>query len=259
MPSSDRPMVEGGHVHHPDAEHRRDGHVHLHVATTDEAQATAKAAPLVWDRARWAVVLLAAGGSASVVASFFFEWWKFWLYAPQYPKGLHLAISLTGVSGDVREVDILNHYIGMQSLANAAPTERQLASYGVAAIAALALAGALFAGKKLNRLIAIPAFAFPVIFVADSFYWLYRFGHDLDPRAPLKIGTFTPQMFGNGEIGQFATFATPATGFWLAVLGFVLVASATLIRRKVCQECTRVDTCSTACPRAMVLPNRKPA
>jgi copper chaperone NosL len=252
MSTSDHPIAGDEHTHHPEAEHRHDGHVHLLVAKTPTA---VKAS---WDSARWAVVALGLVGAGLVVGSYFFDWWRFWLYAPQYPGGLRLAISLTGVTGDVREVDILNHYIGMQSLANAAPTERRLASYGVAAIAAISLAGALFAGKKLNKLIAIPAALFPIIFIADAFYWLYRFGHELDPRAPLDIGVFTPQMFGNGEIGQFATFAAPAMGFWLAVAGFVALAVGTLLRRKVCDSCGRASTCGTACPRLMLLPNQKP-
>ncbi len=252
MGTSEHPEARHEHPHHPQADLRPDGHVHLHVT---KAAAHAQSA---WDSAHWAVVLLGASGAGLVVASFFFDWWRFWLYAPQYPGGLKLAISLTGVSGDVREVDILNHYIGMKSLSTAAPLERKIASFGVAAVATVSLAGALFAGRKIGKLIAIPAVLFPLIFIADSFYWLHRFGHDLDPRAPLKIGVFTPQMFGNGEIGQFATFAAPAMGFWIAIAGFVVLALGTLVRRKVCEGCGRASSCNVACPRAMVLSDRKP-
>jgi hypothetical protein len=112
------------------------------------------------------------------------------------------------------------------------------------------------AGKKLNRLIAIPAISFPVVFIADSFYWLYSFGHSLDPKAPLRIGTFTPQMFGNGVIGQFETYAAPALGFWLAIAGVVLAIVATLVRTRVCANCGHADECSAVCPRGLVLPER---
>src|SRR4029079_1414115 len=99
--------------------------------------------------------------------------------------------------------------IGMKHLAGAAPTERHLAGYGVAAVALITLVLLAVSGRKLNMRVAIPAIAFPVVFIADSFYWLFSFGHQLDPHAPLKIGAFTPQMFGNGQIGQFETFARP--------------------------------------------------
>jgi hypothetical protein len=70
---------------------------------------------------------------------------------------------------------------------------------------------------------------FPLSFIADSFFWLYRFGHELDPRAPLHLPQFTPQLFGNGTIGQFMTFATPQSGFWLAVAGVALLLGPVIL------------------------------
>src|SRR5688572_10378201 len=134
---------------------------------------------------------------ASLLASYRLAWWTFILYAPQYPSGLRLHVSLTGVSGDVSEVDTLNHYIGMASLANAAPNERALAGYGITVLCVLLVGTLLFAGRRLSRLILIPGAALPVAFLVDTFYWLYRFGHSLNPAAPLKIEPFTPAMFGN--------------------------------------------------------------
>ena len=104
-------------------------------------------------------------------------------------------------------------------------------------------------------LLAIPALAFPILFLADSFYWLYTFGHRLDPRAPLKIGTFTPQLFGNGKIGQFETYATPSAGFWIAVAGVACVVLATVVRSRVCAHCNQAATCKASCARFLVLPD----
>jgi hypothetical protein len=238
---------------------RVDGHVHLHLVEREPEQAAGShdARRPAWDWARWPVL---GSGAAAVVffaTSFFVPWWQFWLYAPQYPKGLSLVISLTGMGGDVTEIDLLNHYIGMKHLAGAAPTERQLAGYGVAAIAILTLTLLAVSGRKLNKLIAIPAISFPVVFISDSFYWLYTFGHQLDPHAPLRIGAFTPQMFGNGQIGQFETFARPGVGFWLAIAGVVCAVVATFLRSRVCAHCASAGTCKAVCPRLMVLPAKE--
>lgn len=230
---------------------REDGHVHLHIA---EPSAVVAGRP-PWDWARWPALGLGAAAVTLFVASFFQPWWQFWLYAPQYPKGLSLVISLTGMGGDVGEIDLLNHYIGMKHLAGAAPLERHLAGWGVAVISVLTLALLAFSGRKLNKIIAVPAIAFPMVFIADSFYWLYTFGHHLDPRAPLHIGAFTPQMFGNGQIGQFETFARPGAGFWLAIAGVVCAVLATLLRSRVCAHCS--TACRGLCPRLTVLPARK--
>jgi hypothetical protein len=229
----------------------RDGHVHLAMAKPQPRPA--------WDWARWPTLLLGLGGAGLFVAAFFQEWWRFWLYAPQYPGGLRLNIALTGMSGDVHEIDLLNHYIGMQHLEDAAPVERRLAVYGVAAIAAVTVALVVASGRRLNKIVAVPGFAFPLAFLADSFGWLYRFGHALSPRAPLKIAAFTPQMFGNGKIGQFETYAQPALGFWLAVLGVVCIAAAALFRARVCANCSSRGSCGASCPRYLVLPEPKRA
>lgn len=235
-----------------DSRTREGGHRHLPlVATSGGSQRRP------WDRARWPVVGLSIGAAALFASSLSQPWWSFLLYAPQYPKGLKLIISLRGMQGDVHEIDLLNHYIGMGHLADAAPLERKLAGWGVAAIAVVTLALLAGAGKKLNKLVAIPALSFPVVFLLDSFYWLHTFGHDLNPKAPLKIKPFTPEMFGNGVIGQFETFAAPQLGFYLALAGVACVLLATLLRRKVCENCGQAGSCGVACPRAMVLPESR--
>ncbi len=169
----------------PQGEHSAAQRLHLRVVNSGTEPTAVTRPP--WDWARWLVLALAAAAAGLFAYSFFLPWWKFWLYAPQYPKGLQLVISLTEMGGDVHEIDLLNHYIGMASLAKAAPMERALAGYGVAAIGVITLVLMAFSGKKLNRLIAIPALLFPLGFLADSFYWLYSFGHNLDPKAPLRI------------------------------------------------------------------------
>ena len=48
---------------------------------------------------RW---LALAASAAALGASYFLPWWTFTLYAPQYPGGLRLVVSLSKVSGDVQ-------------------------------------------------------------------------------------------------------------------------------------------------------------
>lgn len=204
--------------------------------------------------ARWSVIVLSLGAIGLQIASLFQPWWWIKLYAPQYPKGLKIVISLTGVSGDVREVDILNHYIGMASLTKAAPTERALAGWGIAILAVCVVAVALLAGKRLGRWMAALGFVFPFAFLADSFYWMHRFGHNLNPDAPIDLPPFTPQLFGNGKIGQFMTFAQPSLGFWLAVGAFVALVLAAVIRGRVCAGCAKAGTCGVICKDAFIGP-----
>lgn len=230
----------------------KDAHKHLKLAQDGAAKGSA------WHYGRrWGVVALAAAAIGAYVASFFQDWWKLTLYAPQYPHGLRLTLSLTGMGGDVHEIDMLNHYIGMGHLAEAAQFERHYAAWGVAFVALLALAITLFAGRKVGWAILVPGFAFPLTFLADAYYWMHTFGHHLDPRAPLHIPAFTPELFGNGQIGQFLTFATPGVGFWLASSGVVLLGAALFVRRQVCKECPRAGACGALCPSALVGPRKR--
>jgi copper chaperone NosL len=231
----------------------KDGHVHLKVTPTPSPKSDHWHPGL-----RWLVVALAASAIGLYVLAFFQPWWSFTLYAPQYPSGLRLSISLTGMGGDVHEIDMLNHYIGMGHLADAAKHERELAGYGVGLVSIMVLAVALLAGKKVGRAMFIPAVLFPIGFLGDAFYWLYTFGHRLDPHAPIHLQSFTPELFGNGQIGQFMTFATPSAGFWMACGGLVLVVAATFVRSKICADCPQRGDCKAVCPSALVGPQRKP-
>jgi hypothetical protein len=159
-------------------------------------------------------------------------WWKFILYAPQYPHGLRLEIALTGLAGDVHEIGMLNHYIGMKHLEDAAVFERAYALPGVVAVALLSFASLFWPSSRSRWWTVGVGALLPAGFLADSFFWLYRFGHELDPHAPVHIPGFTPQLFGNGQIGQFMTFAQPASGFWLALGGAALFAAANLVRQR---------------------------
>src|ERR1044071_6267354 len=61
-----------------------------------------------------------------LVASIFLPYWRLTLLAPQYPGGLRVEAYLDRLDGDVREIDGLNHYIGMPPLGEAAKIERSL-------------------------------------------------------------------------------------------------------------------------------------
>ena len=221
-----------------------DHHVHL---------PTRALGPAVPRWRRWLVVAMMAAAVATIASALAMPWWHFTLYAPQYPHGLNMEISLTGVTGDVSEIDELNHYIGMAKLEGIAPVERHLAPTGVAILVALTLLLTIAMGKRTGWLILAPAVAFPLTFMADAYYWLHLAGHALDKRAPIHLPPFTPQMFGTGKIGQFLTFAAPSSGFWVACAGAALVIGATVIRqRSVCANCSLRGQCGLVCKNAFL-------
>lgn len=168
-----------------------------------------------------------------LMVSIFFPYWNMTLEAPQYPKGLHVQTYVNRLEGDVREIDGLNHYIGMRPLEEAAQLERSL-SIALIAVTALLVVAAIFIHTKYAALLALPAVLYPAIFLIDLYLWMRNFGQNLDPTAALSssIKPFTPPVLGEGLIGQFKTIASVDTGFYLAALASVLVLIGLYFHRR---------------------------
>lgn len=171
--------------------------------------------------------ILIGTAALALFLSLLVPYWKLRVVAPQYPKGLGVAIYLDRVEGDVREIDNLNHYIGMRSLKKAAPLERKMAVPGLI-LTALLLLAAIFSRRRLSILLTIPAIVLPTFFALDLYWWLRDFGLNLDSRAPLSssIGPFIPPLLGKGQIAQFHATATFSLGFFLSFFAasFALIA-----------------------------------
>lgn len=177
-------------------------------------------------------LLIVAG--VLLVVSIAQPYWSITLRAPQYPRGLAVDVYVNKMQPEknVREVDGLNHYIGMIKLTDAAKIEREVSLFGLPLLALLAVASWWLRGvwRWVTR---VPIIVYPVVFVADLFGWLYYAGHSLDPHAALSssIDEFTPRLYGTGTIGQFRTEATFDRGFYFALAAAAVVLIASLIGR----------------------------
>jgi copper chaperone NosL len=168
-----------------------------------------------------------------LVISIFLPYWEMKLLAPQYPKGLHITAYANRLTGDVAEIDGLNHYIGMSPLDEAAQFEKSVSVFGIAALSLLILA-AIFVHTKWVVLLVLPTILMPIIFLVDLQFWLWKFGTNLDPTAPLSsaIKPFVPSVLGRGIIAQFETVATPGTGLYLAIIASILSVVGLYFHRK---------------------------
>ncbi len=165
--------------------------------------------------------------------STFFPYWRMRLNAPQYPSGLYVTVYVTHMTGDVAEIDGLNHYIGMAPLEEAAKIERAIAPIAMVVIALLILGMALIHSKWF-AIFAIPAMTFPLVFLGDLWLWLRFYGNNLDPTAPLSsaIKPFTPAVLFTGHVGQFSTTAWVLTGWYMALLAAILTGIGLRFRRQ---------------------------
>ncbi len=179
----------------------------------------------------------------AMVLSIFFPYWQLKVTAPQYPKGLKVTVFLNHVEGDVGEIDILNHYIGMRSLSEAAQIERKLAMVGIGFIL-VCLVFAFFISRKKFFFFLLPGIFFPLFFMGDLYYWLRDFGLNLNPHAPLSssVKPFIPPLFGIGKIAQFQALAQFDTGFFLTVVASILILIALFLRLVSRRSCSVVTT-----------------
>jgi hypothetical protein len=194
------------------------------------------------------VSLMTLAGSLLLVGSFFFPYWNLNLKAPQYPGGLNVSVYMDHVSGDVSEVNLLNHYVGMGHLDESAQFERRFAWDALIVLAFGAML-VIPVGRKAYKAFYLPPVLFLLGFVGDLFYWLHRAGHALNPDAPVHIKPFTPMLIGSGKIGQFYTSAMFGSGFWMALAATGLFFYAIGRKKPICQGCPNAAGCRIVCDR----------
>lgn len=169
----------------------------------------------------------------SLLVSLFLPYWHMELQAPQYPDGLHVTAYINRLTGDIAEIDGLNHYIGMRPLEEAAQLERSL-SVAMLITLILIVEGTVYVRTKWAAVLALPAVLFPFFFLIDLHLWMSHFGQNLDPTAPLSstIKPFTPPILGVGLIGQFRTIASAGSGLILAFITSGLVIIGMFFHRR---------------------------
>jgi len=156
--------------------------------------------------------------------------WAVSLEAPNYPKeafpeGIPVYFHFDGYSGEVHEMNTINHYVGMDPMWVGGTFEREIGIYALLALSLGIVYFMAYNNKILNYLMLVPA-SLPLLFIADYSYWLYWFGHNLHDWGAFKIKPFMPTVFGDGKIAQFTTHSYPTIGFYmiLAISVFSILA-----------------------------------
>jgi hypothetical protein len=168
-----------------------------------------------------------------LMISIFLPYWRMTMTAPQYPKGLSVDVYVNHLEGDMREIDELNHYLGMPPLDEGGRLERSFSVYAITALGLLLIAG-VFIGNQWAGVLALPVLAYPIVFLVDLWLILYRYGHSIDPESALgsAIPPFTPPLIGQGQVGQFGTIARFQPGFYLVIAAVVVVLVGLWFHRK---------------------------
>lgn len=184
-------------------------------------------------RARVVVVVAAVLLAVAVVLPL----WHMTLYSNQYTDGLNLYIythklaggAVQGDRDDLKEINTLNHYIGMHPLQSEDFHEFKWMPLALGILVLLALR-AVVLGRMSNLVDVTVAMTWFGMFSLWSFYSkLYAYGHNLDPDAPVKVAPFTPPMLGSRQLANFTVFNYPALGSYLILLVLLLLLAGIVL------------------------------
>jgi len=148
-------------------------------------------------------IITVAIASVLLLATLFVPLWRMELVAPQYPAGLVMkaygykfAEDPDTYYDDIREINGLNHYIGMDPIEEV--TEMLLFIPAVIGLAIMAIATAFVTWKRK---------------------WLKA----------LNPGAFTPKVFGSTKVWNFNTENSFEIGFYLMVAAALVVSLPPII------------------------------
>lgn len=162
--------------------------------------------------------------------------WFVSLEAPNYPKesfpdGIPVYFHFDGYSGDVHEMNTINHYIGMYPMEHGGQFERKIAPYAMIAVAVMMILY-LVVESRFAWLLMVAPIVLPIGFLTLYAGWLYWYGHNMQDWGAFKVKPFMPTVLGDGKVAQFTTHSYPSIGFYVLVIISILSILAVFSRRK---------------------------
>jgi copper chaperone NosL len=168
----------------------------------------------------------------SLGAIFFFPLWQILLDAAQFPGGLQLHIWINKISGTdkyiLQNINILNHYIGMKAIHPDSIPELKYFPLVVYVMLAFGAVTVLIdkAWGYLTWPIVLSMLG--MLGIYDFYLWLYDYGHNLDPTAPIKLEgmTYQPPLLGAKDLLNFYVQSYPHWGALFLGLAIVIAVLA---------------------------------
>lgn len=180
---------------------------------------------------KWLMIIAAV----ILLGAFLFPIWNIDLRAPQYPEGLGLRIWVNQITGqkegDLNLINNLNHYIGMKTIHPESIPELKVMPYIIVIFSVLGIAFGLFNRKWLK------AFWLALLLMVlsyglyDYYLWGYDYGHNLNPKAPIRIPgmTYQPPLLGTKQLLNMNAKSVPGIGTYIITFSILLAATSTYL------------------------------
>jgi len=164
--------------------------------------------------------------------------WQITLEAPQYPEGIGMHIRIDNVTGqkanDLKNINGLNHYIGMKEIVPESIPELRIMPWVIGGLIVIGLTAAMTGWRWVG-------YAWIGLFVCtllvglvDFYMWGYDYGHNLNPKAAIRIPgmAYQPPLIGSKKLLNFTAHSWPAVGGWAAAVSLVVGTLAMFFDRK---------------------------
>jgi hypothetical protein len=181
-----------------------------------------------------------------LILVYFFPLWSISLEAPQYPEGIGLYIWVNKITGhnqhDLTNINGLNHYIGMKEIHPESIPELKIMPVIFAFLILLGLISAYMKKRFLMIVWLIIFVVFAVSSMIDFYLWEYDYGHNLDPKAAIKIPgiSYQPPLIGSKQLLNIRASSWPYIGGWMTALsmglGFLTVFVYTKQQKKLAKS-----------------------
>jgi copper chaperone NosL len=172
--------------------------------------------------------LLTAIAALLMISAYFVPLWQILMWAPQYPEGLEMDIWINNITGDVKIISALNHYIGMKHIEVEMFPEFTYMIYIVGFLIAFGLVTALINKRIVLWIFVLLLLATGVAALVDFWLWGYDYGHNLDPTAAIIVPgmSYQPPLIGTKQLLNFTAFSGPDIGGWIFMISALLAIGA---------------------------------
>ena len=182
------------------------------------------------------VLLAVAVAAGLLTASLKMPLWHLKMEAPQYQgkEALRVHVYPGSMRGDLREISVLNKYIGVRIPDNL-PQLRWLPVALLAGAALGLVALALPRAIRSRALITVAALLTVAVLISAAMaqWQMHRIGHDRDPHAALKgVPSFTPPILGRVKVANFEITTGLGSGALLIAAGILLQVGAGVLSRR---------------------------
>ena len=163
-----------------------------------------------------------------MVSGYFVPLWRILMWAPQYPEGLAMKIWINNITGDVRIISALNHYIGMRHIEVSMFPEFDYLVYILAFLIGIGLLTALVNRRYMLVIFISLVVASGIAALIDFYLWGYDYGHNLDPHAAIVVPgmVYQPPLVGTKQLLNFTAFSGPDVGGWIFMAAGALAVLA---------------------------------